>query len=248
MADKTPDQLTAATTVNNDDLLMVYPVGGPLKKMAWTVILDTIITAISGAFLTPLNNLSDINNPTAARTNIGAAALDSPTFTGSPAATTPSSGDNDTSLATTAFVQNAAGGAVSVSVAGNADVTLTGVQAGANTIILTGALTGNINVLFPAQTDAWVVVNRTSGAYTITLKHSATTGVALPQSKSRGVYSDGTTMAYQQTDYNDVNPTKTGKGAYLIHNDATLVGGNVTVSTSAASGSAAEGDIWIQTA
>lgn len=249
MADRTPDQLTAATVINNDDLMMVYPTGGPLKKMAWSVLLDIITTALSSMFLTPAGNLSGINSPSAARDNIGAAAKDNTVLTGDPTAPTAGSGDNDTSIATTAFVQNAAGGATSVNVAGSANVTLTAAQAGANTVILTGALTGNINVIFPTQADAWVVVNRTSGAYTITVKHSATAGVLIPQGKSRGIYSDGTTVAYQQTDYNDVNPTKTGKGAYLIYNDSALVGGNITVSTSAAPGSGtyAEGDIWLQT-
>lgn len=40
----------------------------------------------------------------------GAAPLASPTFTGDPKAPTPSPGDNDTSIATTAFVQNAVSG------------------------------------------------------------------------------------------------------------------------------------------
>lgn len=39
------------------------------------------------------------------RTTMGAAPLNSPAFTGNPTAPTPSAGDNDTSLATTAFVQ-----------------------------------------------------------------------------------------------------------------------------------------------
>lgn len=54
----------------------------------------------------------------AARTAIGAAPLDSPALTGTPSAPTPAAGDNDTSIATTAFVQAAlaAAGAVSITV------------------------------------------------------------------------------------------------------------------------------------
>ena len=44
-----------------------------------------------------------------APSDIGAAPLDSPTFTGNPQAPTPSQGDNDASVATTAFVQTEAG-------------------------------------------------------------------------------------------------------------------------------------------
>ena len=55
------------------------------------------------------NNLSDVTNVATARTNIGAAPLASPTFTGTPAAPTPTTGDNTTRIATTAFVEASIG-------------------------------------------------------------------------------------------------------------------------------------------
>lgn len=55
------------------------------------------------------NNLNDVTNVATARTNIGAAPLASPTFTGTPTAPTPTAGDNSTKLATTAFVAGATG-------------------------------------------------------------------------------------------------------------------------------------------
>jgi len=57
----------------------------------------------SGDMLRSLN-LSDVANVITARNNLGAAPVASPTFTGTPAAPTPTAGDNTTKLATTAFV------------------------------------------------------------------------------------------------------------------------------------------------
>jgi sugar lactone lactonase YvrE len=50
------------------------------------------------------NNLSDLLDVSAARTNLGAAPLASPTFTGTPAAPTATVGTDTTQVATTAFV------------------------------------------------------------------------------------------------------------------------------------------------
>ena len=55
------------------------------------------------------NNLSDVANAATARTNLGAAALASPAFTGTPTAPTQTAGDNSTKLATTAYVDNGSG-------------------------------------------------------------------------------------------------------------------------------------------
>ena len=75
----------------------------------------TIAFADVGAFLTQAagdtrytqrsNNLSDLTNVAAARTNLGAAPLASPAFTGTPTAPTASPGTSTTQVATTAFVQ-----------------------------------------------------------------------------------------------------------------------------------------------
>lgn len=71
----------------------------------------TSITAAAGndsrivGALQAASNLSDVANAATARTNLGAAPLASPTFTGDPKAPTPATGDNDTSIATSAFVK-----------------------------------------------------------------------------------------------------------------------------------------------
>ena len=58
-------------------------------------------------YLRRSRNLGDVNSSGTARSNIGAAPIASPSFTGNPRAPTPAVGDDDTSIATTAFVDNA---------------------------------------------------------------------------------------------------------------------------------------------
>lgn len=65
--------------------------------------LQAQVTAINGQITTINSTLS------------GKAGLASPAFTGNPTAPTPTAGDNDTSIATTAFVQTAAGARVAKS-------------------------------------------------------------------------------------------------------------------------------------
>lgn len=72
MADKTPDQLTAATTIGNSDLLMVYPdPSGPMKKVTFLTFLNLVISGLGSTFLTVANNLSDLASASAARANLG---------------------------------------------------------------------------------------------------------------------------------------------------------------------------------
>jgi hypothetical protein len=53
------------------------------------------------------NNLSDVLDASVSLANIGGAPKNSPAFTGNPTAPTPAANDNDTSIATTAFVTTA---------------------------------------------------------------------------------------------------------------------------------------------
>lgn len=90
------------------------------------------------------------------------------------------------------------GTAVSVSVAGGANVTLTSAQASNRIIILTGAITANINVVVP-NTGNWVFENNTSGAFTITVKTSAGSGVVAPQGSTSNIAADGTNALFVGT-------------------------------------------------
>lgn len=145
-------------------------------------------------------------------TSVAAKAnLNGPDFTGSPTAATPAAGDDSTALATTAAVHAAAGGVTSINVAGNSNVTLTAAQWGVKVIILTGVLTGNINVIFPTRGDHWVVINLTTGAFSVTCKTAGGSGIAVTQSKARGLVGDGVNIVVAENDLQDAaltgNPT-----------------------------------------
>ena len=112
----------------------------------------------------------------------------------------------------------ALGGGISVSVAGNTNVTLTSTQAENLAYTFTGALTGNISVLFPATKGLYVLTNSTSGSYGLTI---GTTNVGsttvIPQGTTSLVYSDGTNIF-----------GITGQGGINTAYNATI-GGNATV-------------------
>ncbi|MEX3764452.1 gp53-like domain-containing protein [Paraburkholderia phenoliruptrix] len=136
------------------------------------------------------------------------APLNSPNLTGTPIAPTPAPGDNSTKISTTAFVNNAVGGLNSINVAGGANVSLTAAQAGYGTLVFTGALTANIAVIVPNSAARWIVENLTTGAYTLTVKTAAGTGIAVTQGKTQEVFCDGTNVLLASNDF--VNVTLTG--------------------------------------
>lgn len=61
----------------------------------------------------------------------------------------------------------------------SANVTLTPLQYGKPIIVITGTLTANLNLIFPNIVGNWTVVNNTTGAFTITCKTAAGTGVVV---------------------------------------------------------------------
>src|SRR5208282_5544620 len=76
-------------------------------------------------------------------------------------------------------------GTLALSVAGGANVALTttpdGGQAQNAILIFTGLLTANIVVTLPQITREWHIVNRTTGAFTLTLGCGSGATVAAPQ-------------------------------------------------------------------
>ena len=61
----------------------------------------------------------------------------------------------------------------------SANVTLTPLQYGKPIIVITGTLTANLNLIFPSIAGEWYVINNTTGAFTITCKTAAGTGVVV---------------------------------------------------------------------
>jgi hypothetical protein len=74
------------------------------------------------------------------------------------------------------------------------DVTLTATQAQCFVLIFTGTLTTNVHVIVPAESRVFVADNRTSGAFTVTVKTASGGGVAVDQSARTLIYCDGATV------------------------------------------------------
>jgi len=132
------------------------------------------------------------------------APINSPALTGTPTAPTPALGDNSTKLSTTAFVQGTVNGVLTKGVAGGSNVTLTAVEAGNGMLVFTGSLTANINVNVPATSKSWIVSNQTTGAYTLTVKTAAGSGVAVAQGKNQELWCDGTNVLLSTSDFTNV--------------------------------------------
>jgi len=92
-------------------------------------------------------------------------------------------------------------GRLPLSVAGGAgNTTLTAAQARNDIMEFTGALTGARNIIVPAVTKSFTVYNNTSGAFALTVKTAAGTGVAITQGKRAAVYCDGTNVVVASDD------------------------------------------------
>lgn len=74
------------------------------------------------------------------------------------------------------------------------NVTLTSIQYANRTIVLTGTLTANIQIIFPALQQRWTVINNTTGAFTVTCKTAAGSGAIVTQSSYAEYYGDGTNL------------------------------------------------------
>lgn len=95
------------------------------------------------------------------------------------------------------LVADAIAGAVSISVAGSGDYTLTTANASTDQarkafITLTGTLTGNRNIIVPSSSKIYYVRNNTSGAFTVTFKTASGTGALVPQGYVLAIACDGT--------------------------------------------------------
>ncbi|TDV61253.1 pyocin knob domain-containing protein [Pseudomonas sp. LP_7_YM] len=148
------------------------------------------------------------NTAPGALSNLGAAPIDSPSLAGTPRAPTQTAGDSSTLLATDAFVQTAVNGMVNVNIAGSAATTLTQAQYGMAIISLTGALTADKSVIFPAISGHWQVINTTTGAFTVTLKTANGNGVTVTRGTTTNIFCDGSNISLQQTDF--ISPVLTG--------------------------------------
>jgi len=73
------------------------------------------------------------------------------------------------------------------------EVTLTSDQSAYPVITFTGTLTANVNVVFPNDIKSYRILNNTTGAFTVTCKTSAGTGVVVPAGSS-DIFCNGTNI------------------------------------------------------
>ena len=112
------------------------------------------------------------------------------------------------------------------------DWSLTIAEAQKQRLVLTGALTANVNVILPLS-DAdptvaiggmWIIDNQTSGNYTVTVKTAKTgsVGVVVEQSKRSLVYSNGTNCYFADDRAAGGGATGGGDNQIFFENDLTV--------------------------
>ena len=73
-------------------------------------------------------------------------------------------------------------------------LTLTPAQAGRNIIVYSGTLTSNQTIVLPAWQRTWLMVNNTSGAFSLSVQAPGGAALALPAGLPVFVYGDGTNV------------------------------------------------------
>ena len=81
-----------------------------------------------------------------------------------------------------------------INAAGSGDLTLSGAQLNRVAYRFTGALTGARNIIIPATVQQYWIDNRTTGAYTFTVKVAGTTGIVLVTNERGIFYCDGSEL------------------------------------------------------
>lgn len=76
----------------------------------------------------------------------------------------------------------------------SSNVTLTSLQAARSIIEITGTLTANLQLVFPAYQKQWLIVNNATGAFSVTCKTAAGSGVAVPTASTLEIFGNGTNI------------------------------------------------------
>jgi len=100
--------------------------------------------------------------------------------------------------ATIQQIEDAIAGMISVSTTGG-DTTLTTVSGGTDQsryaiLKITGTLVSNSNIIVPAVSKRYLIWNATSGAFTVTVKTSAGTGIVVTQGATASLFCDETNV------------------------------------------------------
>jgi hypothetical protein len=180
------------TAVTGDNLTVIRGQEG-VAAASWNAgdILYMSATAASDASFVQAADLS------------GYAPINSPTFTGNPAAPTPSQFDNDTSLATTQFVQKALGNFQAAAQL-NANTTLTSANFGS-----IFQVTGNYTITLPSP------VSVASGVALHLFSNSSNWTLAAPSGTSIIVGTSSGVSSYSISEGTDVYVTSDGSNWFL---------------------------------
>ena len=140
---------------------------------------------------------------------------------------------------------------IAIDVSGTGDYTLSTFQLNRISYNLTGTLTGNRNIIVPATVQQYWITNATTGTFTLTVKVSGGTGIAVAQSAAQILYCNGTDVVLGQTSATLPTPVSIANGgtgsttasAALVALGGTSTGTSVFTATNAANGRAALGAI-----
>ena len=116
--------------------------------------------------------------------------------------TAPAAGDSSALVPTTSFVSNATQGNVTIATTGGT-TTLTAAQYSVPIQLVTGTLTSNAVLVVP-NSGIFTVSNKTTGAFTLTVKTAAGTGDTVPQGVSSYLMVDGRNVVGGRTDFNAI--------------------------------------------
>ncbi|EMM0835459.1 hypothetical protein RVV06_001447 [Enterobacter ludwigii] len=90
------------------------------------------------------------------------------------------------------------------------NVTLSSLQAAKERIVLTGTLTSNIAIIFPAWMASWTVVNNCTGAFTVTCRTASGTGITAATGTTEKLYCDGVNIT---RDFGTASQRNVGDGS-----------------------------------
>jgi len=117
-----------------------------------------------------------------------------------------------------------------IAVPGTGNYTLAGTELNRVSYKFTGVLTGNRNIIVPNTVQQYWVDNQTTGAFTLTVKTAAGTGVTVTQGARAIVYCEGTNVVAADTSSVAVpiNITNGGTGASTAGAALINLGGGAT--------------------
>jgi hypothetical protein len=102
-------------------------------------------------------------------------------------------------------------------------MTLSAAQAANQVLEFTGVLTGNLDIVVPTTIQVYYITNSTTGAFTLTVKTSAGTGIAVATGTRNILYSDGTNVV-QATPGASGTVSSVGSGTGLTGGPITSTG------------------------